>query len=602
MTMTTLIKLLTMAGVAGLVTASLSAQTADMVFVSVNPCVIFDTRPAFGGSGAFSTGEERGFEIAGSAADFESQGGTGGGCGVPDESEGAAVARAVFINYVAIEPQGGGQIKAWAFDKTEPSQGALVNYQALNPPMNNSNAVITQLRQGSAGPHIKVKALSASTHIRGVVMGYFTAEHITGVIAGTGLAGGALSGHATLSIQAQGVQLRHLSAAGSTPGQMLLSGPTVQWGNRPGPAGPTGATGPTGPAGPEGLTPTLPGFTVTQFDPQGSSPSVAIGTDGMALIGYKNSSGLKVAHCLNTACTSFTTSTIVEDAGFGTSGNIISLAVGSDGFGLISFGISTFFGTSLWVAHCNDIPCSSATVTLVEGIGGLYGGLNSIAIGADGLGIISYMGNGIAYDLKVAHCENVECTDLTISTLDSLGELGIHSSIAIGSDGLALISYGHVDSLNDLKVAHCSNVACTTANPWTVDTEGGRDSSLTMANDGRGLISYEAGNQLKVAHCTNVTCSNVIDTTIDTTASTITSTAITIGPDGLGLIAYTSSSGLEIAHCSNSDCTAATNITLPAGASGVSMTIGSDGLPLLVSGGSIIHLSNSFGIPYHRRR
>src|SRR5688500_8596083 len=167
--------------------ASVSAQDQSLVFVSVNPCVIFDTRPAFSTAGPFSADQTRTYFIAGSTADFPAQGGTAGGCGVPAWSGGQPVARAVFMNYVAIDAQGAGQIKAWASDKTEPEQGALVNYQALTPAMNNSNGVITELRLDAPGADITVRARSAGVHIRGVILGYFTRDHIAGIIAGTGL-------------------------------------------------------------------------------------------------------------------------------------------------------------------------------------------------------------------------------------------------------------------------------------------------------------------------------------------------------------------------------------------------------------------------------
>jgi hypothetical protein len=156
---------------------SLAAQDQELVLITTTPCVVFDTRPAFGGTGAFAVEEERTFHIAGSTAPFAAQGGTAGGCGVPGFSGGNAGAQAVFINYIAIEPQGSGQLKAWAADKTEPPQGALVNYQALTPPMNNSNAVVTELRLDAEGNDIKVKAKSAGVHVRGVILGYFKAGH-----------------------------------------------------------------------------------------------------------------------------------------------------------------------------------------------------------------------------------------------------------------------------------------------------------------------------------------------------------------------------------------------------------------------------------------
>src|SRR5688500_9966040 len=76
-------------------TSPLAAQDQDLVLITVNPCVIFDTRPAQGGTGAFAAEEERSFSIAGSTADFAAQGGTAGGCGVPGWSGGQPVAKAI---------------------------------------------------------------------------------------------------------------------------------------------------------------------------------------------------------------------------------------------------------------------------------------------------------------------------------------------------------------------------------------------------------------------------------------------------------------------------------------------------------------------------
>ncbi|HKQ36060.1 MAG TPA: hypothetical protein VJT11_12205, partial [Nitrospiraceae bacterium] len=99
----------------------------------------------------------------------------------------------------------------------------------------------------------------------------------------------------------------------------------------------------------------------------------------------------------------------------------------------------------------------AATLTTVDSTGSV-GQYSSVTIGADGLALISYYDetNG---DLKVAHCSNVACTAATLTTVDSTGSVGQHTSVTIGADGLALISY--YDQTNgDLKVAHCSNLLC----------------------------------------------------------------------------------------------------------------------------------------------
>ena len=134
----------------------------DLVFRTVAPCVAFDTRPAFGGTGPLAAEEVRSFHIVGSSSNFAAQGGAAGGCGVPGFSGGQPIVQAVFVNYVAIAAQGPGQLKVWAADQTEPDQGGIVNYQLLSPAMNNSNGVITAVRQDVEGADIKVRARNSS--------------------------------------------------------------------------------------------------------------------------------------------------------------------------------------------------------------------------------------------------------------------------------------------------------------------------------------------------------------------------------------------------------------------------------------------------------
>jgi hypothetical protein len=112
------------------------------------------------------------------------------------------------------------------------------------------------------------------------------------------------------------------------------------------------------------------------------------------------------------------------------------------------------------------------------------------------------------------------------------------------------------------KVAHCSNVACFGATSIAIDTLTGQNSSITIGSDGLPVISYQgASNSLKVVHCGNVTCTSGPGTgtnieTVDSLGSS-SRTSITIGSDGLPLIAYYDSTNndLRVAHCSNPLCT-----------------------------------------------
>jgi hypothetical protein len=123
---------------------------------------------------------------------------------------------------------------------------------------------------------------------------------------------------------------------------------------------------------------------------------------------------------------------------------------------------------------------------------------------------VSYYDNGNG-DLKAAHCSNVTCSAATTFTLDSTGLVGQYTSSSIGIDGLGVISdYDSRGSNLDLKLAHCVDVACSAATSTTVDTPGtvGWYTSLTIGADGLPLVTYRdvTGTAVKVAHCPNVFC------------------------------------------------------------------------------------------------
>jgi len=345
----------------------------------------------------------------------------------------------------------------------------------------------------------------------------------------------------------------------------------------------------------------------------GHYSSVTIGADGLGLISYFAGGDLKVAHCDNLACTG-ATRTILDSAGY--VGLYTAITIGADGLGLISY--HDFDNGDLKVAHCNDLACTGATLTTVDSTGHVGWLKTSITIGADGRGLISYY-DATNYDLKVAHCDDLACTSATVTTLDSAGDVGMYASIATGADGLGLISY-YDQGNGDLKVAHCDDLACTSATITIVDssaTQVGWHTSITIGADGLGLISYYyvTNHDLKVAHCDDLACTSATLTTLDSAGDVGHHTSITIGADGLGLIRYRDDTNgdVKVAHCSDIPCTSATlTIVDTVGSTGGGpyggITIGADGLGLISYIDfinydlKVAHCSNPFCVPYWRRR
>jgi hypothetical protein len=288
--------------------------------------------------------------------------------------------------------------------------------------------------------------------------------------------------------------------------------------------------------------------------------SIAIGTDGLPIISYWDYSAyaLKVAHCGNAACSASNTITTVDDPA-NRVGWFTSIAIGTDGLPIISYHDDTAY--ALKVAHCGNAACSASnTITTVDDPANDVGYYTSIAIGTDGLPVISYM-DWSAGTLKVVHCGSAACTSgNTITTVDDpANSVGYFSSIAIGTDGLPVISY-HDETVGALKVAHCGNASCTTGNTLTAVGSAGYYTSIAIGSDSLPVISYwdNSATVLKVAHCGNAACSasNTI-TTVDGPPNQVGDhTSIAIGTDGLPIISYQdlTTSALKVAKCGKTTC------------------------------------------------
>lgn len=360
-----------------------------------------------------------------------------------------------------------------------------------------------------------------------------------------------------------------------------------------------------------GLASLPPIFTRTPLDTSnpGGSSDIVIGVDGLPLILYSSGSNqLKVAHCNDVNCTGASIYTL--DSGLIGSPTI---AIGSDNLGIISYHDAA--NDDLKVAHCNNIPCSSATLTTLDSAGNV-GAFASIAIAGDGLPLIAYINSDVT-DLKVAHCLDAACTSATFTTYGGLGITGELTSIAIGTDGYGLISY--FDSATaDLLVAHCNDYACTTAAHTPLDTNQntGFKPTIAIGSDGLGLISYAyldsvtLHHRLKMAHCNDIACSSASIITVDSSVNAGYVSTLAIGSDGLGIIFYTdlTNATFKVAHCSNLACNSFRRYTLPLRWQNASyglrfsIAIGTDNLPVISyydehSGLSMIHCDDVLCAP-----
>jgi hypothetical protein len=445
------------------------AQTiaGKQLFVPLPPCRA--VRTVITPAGALATGETRAFAVLGPGTDFDPQGGSAIGCGVPD----LGGVTAVFANVVAQNASGAGNLKVWAGDGAEPVASAI-NYQVLSPNLNIANGIIVPVRTTEpAGADINVKA-SASVQVIVDLLGYFT----------------------PLSLH-------------DGPGSGL-DADTID-----------GADAPA--ASPSGFDPTAPpranlaSAAHDVADVAGKHTAIAIGADGLPIISYQRttadpSSTLKVVHCDDLACAAGGETFSMPDATPSAVGSYTSIALGSDGLAVVAYFDATF--GKVRVAHCTDIPCTAAGVNS-------FGAANpanqvgrhlSLTIGADGMPIISFI-NVDQFAVSVTRCNNVFCSSTSAAASAEALDLAQNTSdtaIAIGRDGLPLVAYRNQQTFA-LMLLRCSKVECTAAQVTVLEDTAsvlGEDLAMTIGSDGLPIISYfdETAGALRVFHCGNEIC------------------------------------------------------------------------------------------------
>jgi hypothetical protein len=282
--------------------------------------------------------------------------------------------------------------------------------------------------------------------------------------------------------------------------------------------------------------------TISVIDGEGevSQTSIAIGVDGNPIVGFYEMTGrdLKVVACTNARCTAHLPPRTVDSTG--EVGSQLFLAIGSNGNPIISYLDSTP-NYDLKIVACTTPTCSTNNPPLTVDSGVESGRDSAIAIGVNGIPIISYL-DGTNGDLKVVSCTTGSCSGVNAPiTLDSAGLTGFQTSIIIGIHGYPIISY-HDGTNGDLKVISCTSRDCSTAlPPVTIDSAGvvGWDTSMAVGPNGNPVISYMGfAGGLKLAVCTDYVCSSAVVSELDTDAAVGFFSSVAIGMDGRPVVSY----------------------------------------------------------------
>lgn len=145
----------------------------------------------------------------------------------------------------------------------------------------------------------------------------------------------------------------------------------------------------------------------------------------------------------------------------------------------------------LWYAECSTFRCD-LTLDLTATGSGDRGKYVSAARRADGNAVAAWY-DATAGDLKLTICTSSDCIFRTERTLDTTGDVGAGTSVAIDPvSGFPVVAYYDLTN-RDLKLYRCTAADCASGVASVVDATGdvGRNPNLAIRSDGRVYIAYE---------------------------------------------------------------------------------------------------------------
>lgn len=419
--------------------------------------------------------------------------------------------------------------------------------------------------------------------------------------------------------------------------------------------------------------PASPGvLAVDTSDGAGSASVITVGADGLGLVayhaggtyaeatGWTGTGQVKVAHCGNVACTSASKVVVARDADLS---GMIGLTIGPDAHPFITYYRAG--SLDLVAIHCTSKTCSSRTAATVVSAGDV-GKASSVAIDPFGLPVIAFYDN-TTNGLKLARCATLACSAASVDVVhDPPGdypdagnpgqidgdEYGRGLSIAVDPNGDPIISYG-VDATDapfdnfDIWVAKCRTVHLDDGGgPWSYDCADDDATPVTKTNLGSdgvsightGIVIGTDGLPFVTTffnawHCETPSCAPeevcedeppVCETVPGATRAGPGfggwggNSRPAVGGDGLvtflGSIPQAGPLVPPILHCVDVECSRMTSTGIVGLSGPASLTIGSDGLPLIADqivpadnapspgeGLEITHCTNPFCTPYFRR-
>jgi len=282
------------------------------------------------------------------------------------------------------------------------------------------------------------------------------------------------------------------------------------------------------------------------------------------VVAYRDSvNKLRLMRCGDTNCAG-ANETINQVNSEAVSGNIlVGMKLDASQYPVIAYADSS---NNLKVAHCNDIYCagSNETVNLVNSETSYSGGQVSIVLDSSGYPVIAYADNTGGYNLKVAHCNDVNCagSNENVNQVNSETVQNGWPFLLLDSLGYPVIVYASNGGGSALKVAHCNDANCAGSNENANQVNSETSASVhSMVFDSSGypVIAYREGSAsyLKVAHCNDANCAGANENVNQVNSETeYIGMDIKLDGSGYPVIAYFigGASALKVAHCNDVNC------------------------------------------------
>jgi hypothetical protein len=189
---------------------------------------------------------------------------------------------------------------------------------------------------------------------------------------------------------------------------------------------------------------------------------------------------------------------------------------------------------------------------------GDVGAFTSLALDRFGIPAVSYI-DATNSHLKIARCRTPSCSMVSVTALDT--RIGGYTSLALDAFGRPVISAfrGNLDvGVGTLRVDRCADRRCAgNASRATPDAEGftGLGTSIALDVSGNPVVSYVlVGGSLRLLHCGNPTCTsgNSI-ATVDSNVYAV-QTSLALDATGHPVVSYASFDGAKVVRCDDPAC------------------------------------------------